>query len=69
MGFQGRGLRRTLARSFAYDDRWRTHVSLAMDGPEPRLVLAVAQGRVITVLEVGGLHHHYEWIAASLWML
>jgi transposase InsO family protein len=57
-------LRRVLASYFHYYHRWRTHLSLAMDCPEPRPVLPPEQGAVIAVPEVGGLHHHYERLAA-----
>jgi putative transposase len=59
-----RHLTRILASYFAYYYYWRTHVSLAMDCPEPHPALAAARGRVSAVPEVGGLHHHYERIAA-----
>jgi putative transposase len=57
-------LQRLLTRYVAYYHRWRTHLSLAMDCPEPRPVLSADRGRVIAVPEVGGLHHHYERQAA-----
>ena len=57
-------LRRHLASYFRYYHRWRTHLSLAMDCPEPRPVLPPEQGSVVAFPEVGGLHHHYERIAA-----
>lgn len=57
-------LRRLLASYFQYYHRWRTHLSLAMDCPEPRPVLPPDQGAVVEVPEVGGLHHHYERTAA-----
>jgi hypothetical protein len=41
-------------------DRWRTHLSLEMDGPEPRPVQSPEHGKVIEIPEVGGLHHHYQ---------
>jgi putative transposase len=53
-------LQRLLTRYVAYYHRWRTHLSLAMDCPEPRPVLSADRGRVIAVPEVGGLHHHDE---------
>jgi putative transposase len=56
-----RHLQRILASYLAYYHRWRTHLSLAMDCPEPRPVSLPTRGRVIAVPEVGGLHHHYEW--------
>jgi len=55
---------RLLASYFQYYHRWRTHLSLAMDCPEPRPVLPPDQGAVVEVPEVGGLHHHYERMAA-----
>jgi putative transposase len=55
-----RHLQRLLTRYFAYYHRWRTHLSLAMDCPEPRPAHAPGGGRVVAVPEVGGLHHHYE---------
>ena len=47
---------------FTYYHRWRTHLSLAMDCPEPRSrpCLLGSGCRVIAVPEVSGLHHHYE---------
>jgi hypothetical protein len=59
-----RHLQRLLAHYFAYYHWWRTHLSLAMDCPEPRPILAADRGKVIAVPEVGGLHHHYERVAA-----
>jgi len=59
-----RHLKRILASYVAYYHRFRTHLSLAMDCPEPRPVHPPDRGRVIAVPEVGGLHHHYERQAA-----
>jgi hypothetical protein len=59
-----RHLKRTLISYFAYYHRWRTHLSLEMDCPEPRAVQPPECGEVIEVAEVGGLHHHYERLAA-----
>ena len=56
-------LRRLLTSYLHYYHRWRTHLSLAMDCPEPRPVLP-ERGPVVAVPEVGGLHHHYERITA-----
>jgi transposase InsO family protein len=53
-------LRRLLQSYMAYYHRFRTHLSLAMDCPQPRPVHAPAHGQVVAVPEVGGLHHHYE---------
>ena len=37
---------------------------LDMDCPEGRAVHAIDRGRVVEIPEIGGLHHHYERIAA-----
>jgi len=57
-----RHLRKTLAAYFRYYHRWRTHQALEMDSPEGREVHAV--GRVVEVADLGGLHHHYQRVAA-----
>jgi putative transposase len=44
--------------------RYRTHRALDMDTPVTRCVQPPELGRVREVPEVGGLHHHYERIAA-----
>jgi putative transposase len=57
-------LRRVLTGYFRYYHRWRTHLSLDMECPDPRPILSPEQGAVVAFPEVGGLHHHYERIAA-----
>jgi transposase InsO family protein len=57
-------LRRILARYFRYYNKYRTHLSLAKDAPEPRSIQKSELGKVIEIPEVGGLHHHYERRAA-----
>jgi hypothetical protein len=57
-------LKRILASYFGYYHAWRTHLSLAMDCPEPRAIQPPERGRVIALPDVGGLHHHYERQAA-----
>ena len=59
-----RHLRRTLKAYFDYYHRWRTHLSLEMDCPDPRPVHPPDQGTVHAFPEVGGLHYHYERLAA-----
>ncbi len=59
-----RHLKRILARYFNYYHRWRTHLSLGMDSPESRSVQPPALGKIVQFPEVGGLHHHYERLAA-----
>ena len=59
-----RHLRRIIARYLDYYHDWRTHLSLAMDAPNPRMVHPPNEGRVVAFPELGGLHHHYERLAA-----
>jgi putative transposase len=59
-----RHLTRVLTSYLGYYHTWRTHLALEMDSPEPRPIQPPANGRVIAVPEVGGLHHHYERQAA-----
>ena len=59
-----RHLRRVLQSYVDYYHHWRTHRSLDMDAPEPRPVQPPELGPVRKQPEVGGLHHHYERIAA-----
>jgi len=57
-------LRRILPRHFDYYGRWRCHLSLQGDAPEPRAVHGPELGRVIELPEVGELHHRYVREAA-----
>ena len=59
-----RHLRRILTRYFAYYHRARTHLSLAKDAPEVRLIERPEGGTVVQIPEVGGLHHRYVRRAA-----
>ena len=59
-----RHLNRTLVRYFAYYHAFRTHRSLDMDCPVLRPVQNLHQGKVVAFPEVGGIHHHYERMAA-----
>ena len=59
MVWNQRSLRRTLQSYFAYYQRSRTHLALAKDAPEPRAVETPAQGRVVAIPQVGGLHYRY----------
>jgi len=59
-----RHLQHLLTGYFAYYHHWRTHLSLAMDCPQSRPMQAPDCGQVVAVPEVGGLHHHYERVAA-----
>ncbi len=59
-----RHLKRILTRYFNYYHYWRTHLSLGMDSPESRPVQPPPLGEVVQFPEDGGLHHHYERMAA-----
>jgi hypothetical protein len=59
-----RHLKRVLREYFDYYHRWRTHLSLDMDCPEPRGAQLPERGSVVEIPHVGGLHHHYERRAA-----
>jgi transposase InsO family protein len=59
-----RHLKRILTGYLNYYHRWRTHLSLGMDSPESRPVQSSEFGNVVAFPEVGGLHHHYERMAA-----
>jgi putative transposase len=52
-------------KSFAeYYHRSRTHLSLSKDSPESRAVQSPKLGRIVSIQQVGGLHHRYERRAA-----
>jgi len=59
-----RHLRIVLPSYVAYYHRCRVHRSLDMDAPKLRSVRRLEVGPVRKLLEVGGLHHHYERMAA-----
>ena len=62
--FGERSLRRALASYVSYYHSWRTHLSLGKDAPQFRRTQACAEGKVVEIREVGGLHHRYERCAA-----
>ena len=55
-------LRRLLRSYLDYYHKSRTHLSLDKDAPVPRAVQSA--GRIVTIPQVGGLHHRYERRAA-----
>jgi putative transposase len=57
-------LRHVLRSYMDYYHSWRVHRSLDMDAPDPRPVQPPELGVVKKIPEVGGLHHHYERLAA-----
>ena len=62
--FGERSLRRALVSYVSYYHSWRTHLSLDKDAPQFRRTQSSAEGKVVEIREVGGLHHHYERQAA-----
>ena len=58
------GLRRVRKSYFEYYGRSRTHLSLGKDSPISRPVQSAAMGGIVEILQVGGLHHRYERVAA-----
>src|SRR4051794_1738593 len=62
--FGERDLRCWLKLFLAYYHQTRTHLLLNKDAPEPRPVQDRGLGRVVSIPEVGGLHHRYERRAA-----
>jgi putative transposase len=54
-----RHLRRILTAYFAYYHRPRTHLSLGKDAPDGRDSEPPSLGPVLSIPEVGGLHHRY----------
>ena len=53
-------LRRILRSYLCYYHQSRTHLSLKRNSPFPREVEPSANGAVISVPQVGGLHHRYQ---------
>jgi putative transposase len=62
--FNERSLYRHLQAFCAYYHRTRTHLALQKDSPEPRMIQPPEAGPIISIPEVGGLHHRYERRAA-----
>jgi putative transposase len=62
--FNQSSLSRHLQSFLDYYHRSRCHLSLAKETPEPRPVQPPEQGRVVSLPQVGGLHHRYERRAA-----
>jgi putative transposase len=60
--------RRSLGRLpesyFAYYQRSRTHLALAKDAPESRVVEKPERECIVAIPQVGGLHHRYQRQAA-----
>ena len=59
-----RGLRRLLHAYIEYYLKSRPHLALAKDTPSSRPVMPPADGAIVAIPVVGGLHHRYERRAA-----
>src|SRR5262249_55861527 len=57
--FDEGSLRRILATYLDYYHRSRTHLSLGKDSPESRPIQRPEIGPVVSIRQVGGLHHRY----------
>ena len=57
-------LRRIVSSYFQYYEHSRTHLALEKDAPESRAIQPPAEGVVVELPQVGGLHHRYERRAA-----
>ena len=55
-----RHLKRILSAYFDYYHNCRTHLSLDRNSPVPRKVEPPSRGHVISIPQVGGLHHRYS---------
>jgi transposase InsO family protein len=62
--FTAAGLHRILKEYVEYYERSRTHLALGKDAPMSRAVSSATAGRIISIPQVGGLHHRYERVAA-----
>jgi transposase InsO family protein len=62
--FNERCLYRYLKSFRDYYHHSRTHLALAKDSPVPRPIQMPDAGRIISIPEIGGLHHRYERRAA-----
>jgi transposase InsO family protein len=62
--FNERHLRRVLSAYVAYYHRSRTHLWLDKDCPDSRPIMRRRIGKVVAIPKVGGLHHHYQRLAA-----
>jgi len=57
-------LRRALGAYIDYYLKSRTHLALGKDTPVSRQIARPADGAVMSIPHVGGLHHRYERWAA-----
>jgi putative transposase len=60
IAFNEVGVRRLTTLYSSYYEQARTHLALDKDAPIPRRVMPPGEGVIVTIPEVGGLHHRYE---------
>jgi len=58
-----RHLYQVLASYFEYYNKSRTHLSLERNSPVHRDIESPSKGKVISIPQVGGLHHVYKRVA------
>jgi len=54
---------RILKDHMGYYNNYRTHLSLDRNSPSPRDIESSSRGKVISIPQVGGLHHVYKRVA------
>jgi putative transposase len=62
--FNERHLRRVSTSYVDYYHRTRTHLSLDKDCPKQQPIQVPKVGKIITIPQVGGMHHRYQRLAA-----
>jgi transposase InsO family protein len=62
--FGEESLYRHLKLFVTYYHESRTHLSLDKDAPEPRRAQSADGGHIVSIPQVGGMHHRYERRAA-----
>jgi putative transposase len=61
--FNERHLYQVLGSYVEYYNNARTHLSLDRNSPVPRTTELPSQGKVVSIAQVGGLHHQYKRVA------
>ena len=61
--FSERHLHQVVSRYVEYYNNSRTHLSFYQNSPVPRVTQLPSQGKVVSIPQVGGLHHHYRRVA------
>jgi len=61
--FNERHLYQVIGSYVEYYNNARTHLSLDRNSPVPRTTELPSQGKVVSIPQVGGLHHQYKRIA------